>query len=238
MKTKALAILALSIVLMTSALAAAYEVVEVEDGGSLKGTITYSGKADAATIKVTKDEAVCHAEVPDESILTGEGGGLANVVIYFVDVEEGKDPAEMPEAVLANKECRYVPHVQAVAIGQNLYVTNEDPILHNTHTYIGGDKTVFNLALPMQGQKIKKKMKRPGVLNAKCDAGHTWMSAWIVVTQNPYYAVTDANGSFEISDIPEGDYTIKVWHEKLGESEHDVSIAEGEAAAFSEALGE
>jgi plastocyanin len=240
MKIKVLAAVALCILMALPAHAqkkAKYATIEVEDGGSLTGTISFGGTAAAKTIAVGKDKAVCHDSVPDETVVVGEGGALANVVITFTGIEEGKDPASMPEAVLANEECRYVPHVQAVMTGQFLHVTNEDPILHNTHTYIGGDKTVFNLALPVQGQKIKKKMKRPGVLNAKCDAGHTWMDAYVVVTENPYYAVTDESGQFEITDIPEGDYTVKVWHESLGEAEFEVSISEGEAAKLDHSFG-
>ncbi len=219
--------------------ALAYEIVAVEDGGSLSGTITTKAAAsNAKTIAVTKDEGTCHATVPDESCLVGEKGGLANAIVYFVEVEAGKDPATMPDPMLQNKECRYVPHAQAMMVGQPLVITNEDPVLHNTHTYDGtGEKTVFNLALPIQGQKIKKKMKRVGLVNAKCDAGHTWMNGYVWVNQNPYYAVTDAAGNFEITDVPEGDYTVKVWHATLGESEHEVTIDAGSAASLTTVMG-
>ena len=237
MNVKALLMSGLALTL-AAAPALAYEVVAVEDGGALKGTITYKGAAPKpATIEVNKDQSVCHASVPDESLLVGEGGGLANAVIYFVEVEAGKDPAGMPEAVLANKECRYVPHVQAMMIGQPLNITNEDPVLHNTHTYDEAQKTVFNIPLPTQGTKRALKMKKVGIVHAKCDAGHTWMDGFVWVNQNPYYAVTDANGTFEITDIPEGDYTVKVWHEKAGETEHEVSIEAGGTAALTAAMG-
>ena len=212
-----------------------YEVVAVEDGGSLKGKITGKGAAGAA-ISVTKDQQVCHNEVPDESLVLGEGSGLANAVIYFVGVEAGKAPEG--DAMLSNKDCRYVPHVQSMTVGNKLVIENADPILHNTHTYDEGEKTVFNLALPIQGQKINKAMKKPGLVHAKCDAGHTWMSAYVWVNENPYHATTDANGNFEITDIPEGDYTVVVWHEKLGSVEKEVSIDAGGAAELNLALGE
>lgn len=234
MKIKALTT---ALCLMIAFSASAYEVVEVE-GGALQGTITTKAAASSTDIPVTKDEQVCHASVPDESIVVGEGGGLANCIVYFTEVEEGKDPASMPAPALANAGCRYVPHVQAMMVGQQLTITNEDPILHNTHTYDEGEKTVFNLALPIQGQTIKKRMKKPGLVNAKCDAGHTWMNGYVWVNENPYYATTDENGKFEITDIPEGDYTMVVWHEKFGTSEHDVSIDAGGTAEFTASVGE
>lgn len=239
MKIKTLTILALCLMVATAASAAKYEVVAVEDGGSLKGKITTKAASSAGgTIEVTKDQQVCHANVPDESVIVGEGNGLANVVVYFVEVAAGKDPKGMPAAELSNKDCRYVPHVQAMMIGEQLVIKNEDPILHNTHTYDAAEKTVFNLALPIQGQTIKKRMKKPGMVNAKCDAGHTWMDGFVWVNENPYYATTDADGNFEISDIPEGDYTIGLWHEKFGTSEHDVEIMGGEATDFTASIGE
>jgi hypothetical protein len=234
MKIKAIS--ALAAVCAVALGAAAYEVAPVTNGGSLKGKITGKGAA-GANIATTKDQQVCHANVPDESLVLGEGGSLANAIVYFVGVESGKDPAGMPAAVLANQACRYVPHVQAMMVGQELTIANSDPILHNTHTYDEAEKTVFNLALPIKDQKIKKTMKKPGLVHAKCDAGHTWMSGYIWVNDNPYYAVTDAKGMFEIKDIPAGDYTVVVWHEKLGKSEQDVSIKAGAAADLSLALG-
>ena len=234
MKIKAIS--AVAAVCALSLGASAYEVAAVANGGSLKGKVTGKGTA-GANIPTTKDQQVCHANVPDESLLVGEGGGLANAIVYFVGVESGKDPASLPAPVLANKECRYVPHVQAMMVGQKLTIANSDPILHNTHTYDEAEKTVFNLALPIKDQKIEKVMKKPGLVHAKCDAGHTWMNGYIWVNDNPYFAVTDATGSFEIKDIPAGDYTVVVWHEKLGKSENDISIKAGAAADLSVALG-
>ena len=237
MKAKFCAITAVCLLLAGAAWG--YEITPVENGGSLQGVITtQAASTNQKSIETTKDQVVCHTSVPDEGLLVGENGGLAHVVVCLLDIESGKDPKSMPEPVLANKGCRYEPHVQAMTVGESLTITNEDPILHNTHAYDSGERTVFNMALPIQGQRIKKKMKKPGVLNAKCDAGHTWMNGYIYVHLNPYYAVTDADGNFEITDIPVGDYTVKVWHPTLGEVERAVSISAGEAATVKLNLGE
>ncbi|MEE9612082.1 MAG: carboxypeptidase regulatory-like domain-containing protein, partial [Desulfatiglandales bacterium] len=90
-------------------------------------------------------------------------------------------------------------------------------------------KTVFNLALPLKGQKIKKRLRRPGMLSVKCDAGHTWMSAYVYVSKHPYYSVTDKKGSFEIKDVPPGTYMLKAWHEAFGTMKKKVTVsAKGE----------
>jgi hypothetical protein len=92
-----------------------------------------------------------------------------------------------------------------------LAIVNDDPILHNTHSFLGR-KTIFNLALPKKGQTIKKKIKRAGMMTVRCDA-HPHMSGYILAFNHPYYAVTGEDGSFNIKDIPPGTYTITGWHE-------------------------
>lgn len=225
--------------LLAGTIAHGYEVVPVQNGGSLQGVVTTDAAGTSGqTIETTKDQVVCHASVPDEELVVGENGGLAHAVVCVLGVLAGKDPQTMPEPVLANRGCRYEPHVQAMMVGERLTITNEDPILHNTHARDPGERTVFNLALPIQGQRIKKKIKKPGILNATCDAGHTWMNAYVYVHESPYYAVTDTTGAFDIADIPPGEYTIRVWHPTLGELEREISIAAGQTATVELSLGE
>jgi hypothetical protein len=75
--------------------------------------------------------------------------------------------------------------------------------------------TVFNVAMPMRGQRLPAKLTRPGVVRLQCDAGHTWMTAWIYVFDHPLFAVTDQEGHFAIPDAPPGEYTLEYWHEPL-----------------------
>jgi hypothetical protein len=247
MRTKALAMLAILLLLAVAAAyaqeaaapaAPKYTVTSVSGGGSLTGTMKVKGVAPkAGTIPTTKDQSVCHAFVPDESVVAGKDGGLANVIVYFVGITSGKDPKTLPPAVLQNKECRYHPHVQAMMVGNDLTVTNDDPILHNSHGYAVGDQTVFNRALPTQGMKQPVKIKKSGLMHIKCDAGHTWMNGFIMAVESPYYAVSDADGKFTIADIPPGSYTVKIWHEKFGEQEQKVTITAGKPTALDLTLG-
>jgi hypothetical protein len=122
--------------------------------------------------------------------------------------------------------------VAVVPVGSTLTIRSSDNVLHNVHAFLGKD-TLFNLALPIPGMEIPQTMKKPGVVSIKCDAGHTWMSAYVHVVEHPYYAVTDASGKFDLKDVPPGTYTLAVWHEKYGAMEQKVTVAGGKPAPAS-----
>jgi hypothetical protein len=147
--------------------------------------------------------------------------------VYLRDVRKGKawtKPASTPEIV--NRQCVFVPHVQALPLG-SLVIVNADPVMHNTHGF--HDKaTAFNVALPLKNQRIERPLKKPGLMRVECDA-HGWMLAWIYVAENPYHAVTKKDGTFAISDVPPGAYTLVAWHEATGEVEVPVTVKAKEA---------
>jgi plastocyanin len=162
----------------------------------------------------------------------GPGGALANAVVYLKDIATGKPLDKAAKASLDNKGCTYVPHVAVIPVGSTLMIHNSDDALHNVHALMGSD-TLFNVALPIPGMQIPQTMKRPGIVNVKCDAGHTWMAATIYVVEHPYYAVTDAAGKFDLKDVPPGTYTLVAWHEALGTQEQKVTVAAGKPAIAS-----
>ncbi len=106
---------------------------------------------------------------------------------------------------LDNAKCRFEPAVQVIRPAPSTFI-NSDPVLHNTHGFYG-KRTAFNLALPNKGDKIPADLPRPGLVRVECDA-HGWMLAHVYVADSPYYALTGKDGSFSITDIPPGDYTV------------------------------
>jgi plastocyanin len=195
---------------------AEYEEYEVTDGGRIAGRVLFeSDFPGAQTQKTTADVDVCGVRVPDEKfVVDPETKGLANVVVRLVGVEEGK-PFAAAKSELAQLECRYTPHIAVVRAGEKLRIVNQDPILHNIHAY-RGDNTVFNLAQPRQGQVTPKKMSDAGVVRVACDI-HEWMEGWVIVVDKPYVAITDAQGQFELADVPPGDYTLTLWQRSPGD---------------------
>src|SRR5436309_124222 len=116
------------------------------------------------------------------------------------------------DVIVDNRNCVFVGHVTAVVPGDRVRVRNSDPVLHNTHGFLG-QPTVFNLALPTKDQMIDitKRLQKPGVVRVLCDA-HPPMFAWMIVHDSPYVTVTDASGAFRIGDVPPGTYKVTMWH--------------------------
>jgi len=91
-----------------------------------------------------------------------------------------------------------------------LQMKSSDATLHTVH--MDGAAT-YNLPFPFPNQVISRQMSTPGLVNLKCNGGHTWMNAELFVVPHPYYAVTDETGKFELSNVPAGEYTLVAWHE-------------------------
>jgi plastocyanin len=204
----------------------AYEAIVVEGGGTVTGTVRLAEPVPAlADLPVLRNQAACGEHRPDPSLVLGRENGVANVVVSLVGVSQGKQMEPLAEpATLDQVECEYVPHVQVVPVGTTLQIINSDPILHNVHAHLNGTESIFNLAMPIQGYRIQRSLDIPGIVSVKCDAGHTWMSAYIVVQEHPYYSVTTEDGFYSIEDVPAGKYRLKLWHGWLGETEVAVEM--------------
>jgi Polysaccharide lyase family 4, domain II len=219
--------IALALGVLAPRAAPAYEAVTVTDGGTIRGKVVYQGEIPTRKIVPTKDRATC-GEVRDEpQVEVGADKGVKGAVVWLKGIEKGKamtKPANKPEIV--NQKCTFVPHVQALPIG-SIVVVNMDPVMHNTHAF-HGKQTVFNVALPVKGQRIEKPITKPGINRVECDT-HGWMLGWIFAAENPYYAVTDEKGTFSIGDVPPGSYTLVAWQEYTGEMELPVTVKPKEA---------
>jgi Carboxypeptidase regulatory-like domain len=218
--------------LLTAAAAApAYEAVTVTDGGTIKGKVVFAG-APPAKKKVipTKDKEACGSGVREvDQILLGPDKAIQEAVVYLKQIDKGKawEKAAKPPAI-DNVKCDFTPHVQVIPAG-DVEIVNSDPVLHNTHGFLG-KVTVFNVALPNQGQRIAKPLKRPGMVRVECDA-HGWMLGWIYVADNPYYAVSAKDGSFTLTNVPPGSYTLVAWQEYAGTVEVPITVKAKEVAS-------
>jgi len=217
----------------------AYEAVEVVDGGTISGTMTFSGTPPATpALTVTKDQDYCGESIPTDYVVVGDDGGLKNVVIAIENIEQGKAYDKMAVSGFENKNCMFSPHVSTAVAGQKLGIVSRDPVLHNTHLYHGPkERTMYNIAIPLQDRVIKKPLRKPGKVVVKCDA-HEWMLGYVYVTTNPYAAVSAADGSFTITDVPPGTYKVMVWHETLGESTQEVTVSAGGQATLDHAFSQ
>ncbi len=205
-----------------------YKIVDVRDGGLIRGTVRMSGSASDFTVPTGKDDKICGPAVLLSKLSTGRNGGVKNAVVYIEQIGEGKSFASGKKYLLDQKECKYTPHVTVLPHGAPLEIVNSDPVLHNVHiSELGSGKaSVVNIAQPIKGQRTviqASRIRKPGFLVATCDAGHPWMSAYIMVAEHPYYSLTDRDGNYFISDIPPGDYRLVMWHEGVRVSRIDSS---------------
>jgi len=196
----------------------------------MRGRVVFHGPKPARTVIVMDAEAACqkaHAGHPvyDESVVIGKGGGLANAFVYIQSGLEGKrfETVKTP-VVLDQHGCMFVPHVIGIRAAQPLEVRNSDAVSHNIHP-MPANNYEWNEQQSPGTPDVQHKFARTEVMiPVKCNV-HSWMHAYIGVVEHPYFAVTGPDGSFELPNVPPGDYTIAVWHEKFGEQKKQVHVA-------------
>lgn len=210
--------------------AAAPDAKKVDPGtaAKIRGKVVFEGTPPAnAAINVSSDPACGDGKgLTTESILVDQGG-LQNVFVYVKDGLGNKYIFDTPtEPVkLDQKGCHYEPHVVGLRTTQPLEVINSDNTMHNVHGMPETNRE-FNQGQPVQGMKNSVTFTAPEVLIPfKCDV-HSWMHAFVGVVSHPYYAVSGAEGKFELRTIPPGTYTIEAVHEKLGRQTQSVTLDE------------
>ncbi len=193
--------------------------------GRIAGSVSVAaGYQRPRPLPVFKNRTFCGPTVANETLLIGADGRLQNAAVILRP--RGWQAALRPGLlVLDNKQCAFAPHVQIGVIGSELLLKNSDPILHAVHAR-RNRKTLFNVGLPKWRQVIKR-LERAGVIRIDCDVLHTWMSAAVVVTDTPYFALTDVAGRFKIDGLPAGEYAMEVWHERLGTKSMRLVVSAG-----------
>jgi plastocyanin len=205
--------------------------VDAATAGTVSGKVMFQGTPPAREIiRMGVDKACVQGSGPNpqsDAVLVGDDGALQNAFVY---VKDGLDPSytfDIPTAPaeLDQKGCHYTPRIMGVRAGQPIEIVNSDATLHNVHALPMANQE-FNMGQGVQGARMKKTFTVPEVMvRFKCDV-HGWMAAYVGVMANPFFAVTKADGTYEIAGLPPGTYTIGAWHERFGKQESKVTIAE------------
>jgi len=236
---KALAITTLAFLVLSAGLmvlgGTAPQPVSQAAPGSIKGHVKITGKLPGnLVIRMGRDPKCADAnkgkQPLQETVKATADGSLGNV---FVRLEGNFPSTPVPKTsvVIDQKACFYSPRVVGVRVGQNLEVRNDDNWLHNVHGVSNKDNE-FNVGQAKAGITSSFKMKSEEVmLRIGCDV-HSWMTAYVGVVTNPYFAVTDAAGAFEITGVPPGTYTIDAWQERFGALKKSVKVTSGAAATI------
>jgi hypothetical protein len=203
---------------------------------SLKGIVKFEGTAPKPRLISMSSDPSCAKQHPSpvfaQGVVTDSKGDLQDVVV-FVAQGLGDRTFDTPTqaAVVEQKGCMYMPHVLAVRANQPLHMVNDDPTSHNIHPTPANNRE-WNKAEP-PGSSVDEAFAREEIaIPVKCNV-HPWMHGYIAVFKHPYFAVTGKDGSFDLSNMPPGTYTIEAWHEKLGTSTQTVTVGENETKEIS-----
>jgi plastocyanin len=212
--------------------------VDPATASSVSGRVTFAGTPPTLPPLRMDSDPNCAQQggtAPDESVVGGADGALENVFVYVKDgLGSLRFPVPSSAIVLDQKGCRYVPHVLGAQVGQTVEILNSDPTLHNIHAVPMSNRE-FNTGQPIRGMRHTHRFTaREVMVPFKCDV-HPWMHAYIGVLDHPFFAVTSADGSFELQGLPPGTYTVEAWHERLGTQTQMVTIGAKETGtvAFS-----
>ena len=187
---------------------------------SIEGKVVLEGKVPARNALDMSSDPVCAAKnkgATDETVVVGKAGALKDVHVSIESGQAGEHEAPNTPVVIEQVGCIYRPRISGAMRGQEVQIVNGDKTLHNVHAY-RAKRTAFNRAQPSGAKPIAfKKLGKAGtVFTLKCDV-HTWMAAYVPITDHPFFDVTGADGSFSIKDVPRGkSYTLEAWHPKYG----------------------
>jgi len=211
--------------------------------GTVKGHVKFEGtKPDLKPLAVTDEQAkgCCppgkQVNAKDPSLIIDDSNGIANVVVS-IEVPGAKLEPPAEALHIDQHECNFEPHVQVVPAGGKIVFLNSDQVSHNVHTYPAKNDAFNKTIAP--GSKEEQVLAKGDKVQVKCDI-HPWMSSYVFVSETPYYAITKADGSFEIKGLKPGTYKVETWHEKLGKGKTvEVTVKDdGSSEAVEIKLGE
>ncbi|PYU72154.1 MAG: hypothetical protein DMG49_08130 [Acidobacteria bacterium] len=210
-------------------LAAATMTSAVPGGGTVSGRVTYEGTpAKQKPIDMSKEPSCAKQYAtppPTETVVTGPNNALENVVVY-ISAGAPDEPPPSQAAVLAQKGCRYLPHVLAFQVNQELKITNEDQTSHNIHPLAKINRE-WNKSQPPGTPPFSEKYDKMEFIPVKCNV-HPWMHGTFAVLKNSHYSISGNDGGFTLPNLPPGKYTVTAFHESYGDQTQEVSIADSE----------
>jgi hypothetical protein len=221
----------------------AYEEISVASGGALKGKVILKGTPPPARIfhLIFSPNIDFCGKISDgngnrllKEFKIAQEGGFQDVVVAVVGVKRGKKFDYAPQLEIEN--CRISPFVMPVRNNASLFISNKDPITHDIQGYSLDDRytfAMFNKPMIPESEASKAVRFRNGnyIFRTQCGV-HDFMQSWGMAVGNPYFAVTDKDGSFLISDIPAGTYDVIAWHPHLKVLAHEVTIPENGQATL------
>lgn len=226
---------AIALLLMAGTAAAA------PNTGTIAGTVSWKGEAPAPVALDRSRDPVCakNPRVSEDVVVTD--GKLRDVHVRIKLGTAGTHAAPATTVTVVQRDCMYSPRVVGLVAGQKLEVINSDATFHNVRGNLGS-KILWNLAQAAAAPSIVRSDvgKAGDVVSLHCDV-HPWMAAWAVVSDHPFFDVTEADGAFEMRDVPAGSYTVEAWHPTLGLKTVKVKVKKGKTAkaafAFASASG-
>ena len=200
--------------------------------GSIAGKVSFTGTVPPAEkVKTSADPkcAAMHKEGLEKQAIAVKDGGLAHAFVYLKSGVTGTYPPPATAAVLDQQGCTYHPHVIGVQVNQDITIRNSDDTLHNIHPRPTVN-TEFNIGQARKGMEATRKFDKEEVMiPVGCDV-HPWMRSYISVLSHPFFAVTNEDGTYEIKNVPPGEYEVEVFHEKLKTQTGKATVKAGEPA--------
>ncbi|HUO62067.1 MAG TPA: carboxypeptidase regulatory-like domain-containing protein [Terriglobales bacterium] len=210
--------------------------IDAASAASIRGVVLNAGPApEHKPIPINIDQYVCGKSRENDELIVGPNRGIRWAVVSLLGAPAGarSEPPSKP-VQMDQQQCVYVPRVVVVPVGGTVEFLNSDRLLHNLHS-VSTENPSFNRTQP-KGRTIPVVFKKPEIVRVDCDL-HTWMRAWVVVAENPYYAVTGATGEFVLDNVPPGKYTLKIWQETLGTVTREVTVGDKDTTGVTIEMG-
>ena len=207
---------------------ARYEQIDYANGATISGTIHLTKKVPAPVeIDMAQDPACSLSGTNMSEQYVVNDGKLANVFVYVKDgLGNRLYPAPMATVTVDQKGCRFIPHVSGAMVGQQVSFTNSDPTMHNIHMLpsLGGNDAFDVSEGPNGGPQTHNFHAAELMVPIRCN-NHPWMQGFLNIAPNPFFAVSDASGHYEIKGLPPGTYTVVADQEQLGQQTQTIAVA-------------